>query len=87
MNTNICSLRKDIILGLLPAAELTTPRVAQLFSTLQEGMIDEHFGGPTALDVLVETFVDKVLEVRRPFGRNARRIVLHNIEKDASVML
>ena len=66
MKSKYLSLGKDIILGLLPAAELTAPSVTQLFSTLQEGMVDKHFRRPAALHVLIETFVDEVLEVGRP---------------------
>jgi len=66
MKSKYLSLRKDIILSLLPAAEFTAPSVTQLFGSLQEGMVDEHFRRPAALHILIETFVDEVLEIGRP---------------------
>lgn len=83
----LLSLGQDVILGLLPAAELAAPLVTQLLSSLQERMVDQHLRRPATLNILVETFVDKVLEVFRPLRRDSGWLVLDDVEENTSVML
>ena len=57
---------ENVVLGLLPSAELATPFVTHVLGPLQERMIDEHLRGPPTLHVLVQALVDEVLEIGAP---------------------
>ena len=50
-------------------------------------MVDKHVTGPATLRIFVEALVDEVLELGRPLGRDARWLVLHNIEEYTCVVL
>ena len=78
---------KDVILGLLPPAELAAPLVAHVLGPLEERVVDQHLTVPTTLHVLVQALVDEVLEVGAPLGRYFGWLVLHNVEQNARVML
>ena len=50
-------------------------------------MINQHLRVPTAIHVLVQALVDEVLEFGGPLGRDARWLILHDVEQNAGVML
>ena len=78
---------KDVILTVLPTGELAAPLLTQVLGALQEGVINEHFGAPAALGVLVQALVDEVLEIWGPLRRDPWRLILHDIKQDACVVL
>lgn len=81
------SVRQNFIFGVLPSGELATPLILEVLGTLQEGVINKHLRAPTSVHVLVKALVDKVLELWGPLLRNPGRLIVHDVEQHAGMVL